>query len=242
MEKHQQALIVEKADPKQEPFITKLLKLKSSGKIKDLHVFEAIGRNLAAGYRPVITLSAALYHLFRNIDKLATLRKELETASSAGELSDPVTCNEAWDLPYLGAVIRATLRIHSAAGYVLERTVSKGGVELAGRFFPESTHVGGQSWALHRNLEVYGCDTNESKPERFLEGDSATKASLSFAFGGGTRTCIGKNISLLEMSKVIPQIVRKFDLLIVDEKSWELYTSWFVFQRYSCEVRLKAQM
>lgn len=30
-------------------------------------------------------------------------------------------------------------------------------------------------------------------------------------FGAGPRTCIGKNISILEMSKVIPQIVRAID-------------------------------
>ncbi|CAI4218950.1 unnamed protein product [Parascedosporium putredinis] len=32
-------------------------------------------------------------------------------------------------------------------------------------------------------------------------------------FGQGSRTCIGKNISLMEISKVIPQIVRQFDLV-----------------------------
>ena len=52
-------------------------------------------------------------------------------------VSDPVTWKEAQNMPYLQAVIQETLRIHSAAGYILERTVAEGGVELAGRWFPE---------------------------------------------------------------------------------------------------------
>lgn len=232
LERHSKELREGKADPKQEPFITKLMNLKASGKIEDLHIHEAIGGNIAAGSDTTgITLSAALYYLYRNPEKLAALRKEVD------ECWDPISWKEAQSLPYLGAVIQETLRIHSAAGYILERTVPKGGVELAGRFFPEGTHVGCQSWAIHRNPEVYGSDANEFKPERFLGNDAATTSS--FAFGAGTRTCIGKNISILEMSKVIPQIVRKFDLAFVDEKPWELYTSWFVFQRYSCEIRLR---
>lgn len=31
------------------------------------------------------------------------------------------------------------------------------------------------------------------------------------AFGLGSRTCIGKNISLLEMNKLIPLMVRNYD-------------------------------
>ncbi|KAF2166953.1 hypothetical protein M409DRAFT_23000 [Zasmidium cellare ATCC 36951] len=242
LENHHQALKAEKTDPKQEPFITKILKLKDSGKVDDLHIFDAIGGNLAAGSDTTgITLAAVFYYLYRNPDKLATLRREIDDGAAVGEVSDPVTFKEAQNLQYLGAVIEETLRIHSAAGYILERTVPKGGVELASRFFPEGTHVGCQSWALHRNKEVYGADADEFRPERFLEEGNPATTVASFAFGGGTRACIGKNISLLELSKVIPQIVRRFDLVFVDEKPWELYTSWFVFARYSCEVRLRGE-
>jgi hypothetical protein len=31
------------------------------------------------------------------------------------------------------------------------------------------------------------------------------------AFGMGSRTCIGKHISMLEMSKLVPQLVRNFN-------------------------------
>jgi cytochrome P450 len=37
----------------------------------------------------------------------------------------------------------------------------------------------------------------------------------------GSRTCIGKNISIMEMAKVIPQIVRNFEVeLAFPKKEW----------------------
>ena len=33
-----------------------------------------------------------------------------------------------------------------------------------------------------------------------------------FHFGMGTRTCIGKHISLLEIYKVVPAILRRFEV------------------------------
>lgn len=57
-----------------------------------------------------------------------------------------------------------------------------------------------------------------------------------FSFGAGSRSCLGKNISLLEMTKVVPQIVRRFDLVFENDEPWELYTSWFVWQKYFCYV------
>lgn len=50
-------------------------------------------------------------------------------------------------------------------------------------------------------------------------------------FGAGARTCLGKNISLLEMSKLVPQVIRKYKLELSDPKAeWVLTDRWFVKQ------------
>ena len=49
----------------------------------------------------------------------------------------------------------------------------------------------------------------------------------------GSRTCIGKYVSILEMSKLIPELVRRFDFTLDDELAgpgaqWTTSNSWFV--------------
>jgi cytochrome P450 len=41
-------------------------------------------------------------------------------------------------------------------------------------------------------------------------------------FGLGSRACIGKNISLLEMNKLLPVILRHFDLDFLGNESGEM--------------------
>ena len=51
----------------------------------------------------------------------------------------------------------------------------------------------------------------------------------------GSRTCIGKNISLLEMSKVVPQLLRNFDMVLDENLEKEGLVSlnrWFVKQQH----------
>lgn len=52
---------------------------------------------------------------------------------------------------------------------------------------------------------------------------------LTNQFGLGSRTCLGKHISILEMSKLIPRLVRDFDFELVNtEREWETENFWFV--------------
>jgi cytochrome P450 len=48
-------------------------------------------------------------------------------------------------------------------------------------------------------------------------------------FGLGSRTCIGRHISYLEMTKLVPQIVRNFDFEIKHtDREWTVRNYWFV--------------
>ncbi|KAL1641363.1 hypothetical protein SLS58_006062 [Diplodia intermedia] len=130
------------------------------------------------------------------------------------------------DLPYLGAVVNEALRVHPAAGLPLERVVPGGGVTLScggggggggggGAFLPAGTIVGCSAWALHREADVFGADVDAFRPERWLEGSVARRAEMRnclFAFGAGARTCVGKNVSLLEIYKLVPAVLLNFEV------------------------------
>lgn len=62
-------------------------------------------------------------------------------------------------------------------------------------------------------------------------------------FGLGSRTCLGKNISIMEMSKVIPQLIRRFDIRLEDlKKPWKTTNWWLVKQSgMNCIVKRRKQ-
>ncbi|KAB2575281.1 Pisatin demethylase [Lasiodiplodia theobromae] len=140
------------------------------------------------------------------------------------------------------AVIKEALRIHPATGLPLSRVVPKGGATISGHFFPEGTVVGVNTWVAHYNKQVFGQDAHEFRPERWLVSKEAQQSLDRYwlPFGHGSRTCIGKNIALMEISKVIPHLVRHFDLSLVDpNQEPTTHNVWFVKQQ---NIRVTAKV
>ena len=152
----------------------------------------------------------------------------------AGELSELITFAESNKLKYLQACMKESMRMHPAVGLLLERVVPQGGATVAGGWLPEGTIVGVNPWVVAYDKSVYGTDADVYRPERWLEADKERLKLMErnfLAFGAGARTCLGKNISLLEMSKLVPQILREFRVELVDPaREWTLTDHWFVKQ------------
>ncbi|KAF3047879.1 hypothetical protein E8E11_008115 [Didymella keratinophila] len=229
-------------------FLDKMLPMEQKGKATRFHTRQTASQNIAAGSdTTAISLTSVLAHLAMYPDTLAALRRELDEATAAGTLSDPATFQEAQKLPYLQAVIMEALRVHPAVAAPMTRVVDPQGLQIAGHFFPPGTEVGVNAWVIHNNTSIFGPDAHVFRPERWLTSNKEERAVLDrnfLAFGNGPRTCIGKNISLLEMSKVIPQIVRKYDLNVVPNEKGEKYTwrtRWFAKPSFFAKVEGRAQ-
>ena len=184
-----------------------------------------------------ITLRAIFYYLLKNPETLHRLLKEIEETDKAGLLSRDdqlVTWDEVHDLPYLTAVIKESLRCHPAAGLPLERIVPPGGIEICGQFIPGGTIVGCNAWVVHCSETVFGAEPKRFRPERWLDVSEKAKSDMNtflFSFGAGARTCVGKNISYLEMYKLVPAVLRTFELSLENpQEEWELRNAWFVKQ------------
>ncbi|KAJ5961635.1 cytochrome P450 pisatin demethylase [Penicillium viridicatum] len=200
-------------------------------KISDYDILVTASSNVGAGSdTTAISLSSVLYHLLHTPACMKRLREEMKLSGITGN----PTFKETQAMPYLQAVIKEALRVHPATGFPLFRVVPQGGEVLAGQFFPEGTNVGVNSWVTHYDTNIYGPDAATFRPERWLEADEQQSKLMEqnfMAFGVGSRTCIGKNISLLEMNKMIPVLVRDFDFeLSQDNKvdGWTARTRWFV--------------
>ena len=185
----------------------------------DLVLTSCLSMVLAGSETTAISLSSIFYHLLRNPRVYEKLMLELDDAVKEGAISemtdDIVTWKTSQTLSYLDAVVQESFRLHPTAGLMLERIVPASGLSILGQHIPGGTIVGCNAWVLHRRPEVFGEDIGVFRPERWLEaGKEELKEmkSTMFQFGAGARTCIGKNISLLEIYKLVPSFLRRFEV------------------------------
>lgn len=191
----------------------------------------AVSMAFAGSETTAISLSAVFYFLLKNPKTLARLQGELDQAGREGAFADTetglVTWHESQRLTYLDACIKEAFRLHPAAGLPLERVVPEGGAEIAGHFVQGGTIVGCSAWLIHMNKGIFGEDAELYRPERWLYDEKLCKTEIGkrgeearvkemngtmFQFGMGSRTCIGKNISLLEIYKLVPSMLRRFEV------------------------------
>ncbi|KAI1305507.1 cytochrome P450 [Xylaria venustula] len=235
-----------------EPFVSKFLaKYERDPETFSMqHVMTGLTANMAAGSDTTgATLSAIVYYLIKNPESLRKLREEIVEFRGRGLLSGSYAFKETQSMPYLQAVIKEALRMHPATGLPLERVVPEGGATICERFFPGGTIVGINSWVAHRNTQAFGYDADEFRPERWLVKDEDKLAAMNrqwIPFGVGSRTCIGRHISTLEISKLIPRIVHDFDFELSTGgnnpgDSWSTRNYWFVKPRgFEVKVKVKA--
>ena len=195
-----------------------------------------------------ITLRAIVYFVLRTPGVLALLKRELDSAN----LCVPVTWKDSQQLPYLDACIKEAMRLHPAVGFGLERVVPEEGLSLTdSTYLRGGTVVGMNAWVVHRDKDVFGADADTYNPARWLRGPQESEEVFQtryqnmrrhdFTFGGGSRTCLGKNISLIEMYKVIPSLLITFDVQLAEPaREWQIENSWFVFQSgLNCTLKKK---
>lgn len=186
----------------------------------------AVSMAFAGSETTAISLAAVFYYLLKNPASLQKLLAEIDDKARANGFKDNkhglVEWSEAQEMPYLDACVKEAFRLHPAPGLPLERIVPEQGVEIAGKFVKGGTIVGVSAWVIHRNKEIFGEDVEAFRPERWMVDPSLDKASEEkrikemastlLHFGMGARTCIGKNISLMEMYKLVPTVFRRFEV------------------------------
>ncbi|KAI1615398.1 cytochrome P450 [Exophiala viscosa] len=232
----------EKGDRDAKDFLTKLALLhrRDQEAYTYWHVFAGRAQNVAAGSETTsITLNSIFYYLMKDPQRLHKLQTEIDEAVQSGQASDPITFAQAQKLPYLQAVIKEGLRMHPATGLPIWRTVPEGGATIAGVEFRAGANVGINSWVAHHNKDVFGEDAALFRPERWLSSTSspeqlAAMEKYYMPFGLGSRTCIGKNISLLEISKLVPHLIRHYEFRLLTP-TWTSFNNWFCKQ-FNIEV------
>lgn len=87
---------------------------------------------------------------------------------------------------------------------------------------PGGTQVGIASWSIFHNKAVYGEDADIYRPERWLRSHRSDdqlnemKRNLELLFGYGRFKCLGQNVAMMELPKVLFELVRRFEWGVVD--------------------------
>lgn len=168
-------------------------------------------------------LGATLRLLLTHPAAMARVRDEIAAADAKGLLSPVVQYDETRaHLPYMSACIRESLRVNPPIPNIFPRLAPKGGIVIDGTFIPEGTEMTSQAYVVQRDAGMFGADVHEFRPERWL-GSEETVAKMDaamYVFGMGARVCLGKEIALMEMHKLVPEIIRRFDLEMLEEGKW----------------------
>lgn len=214
--------------------------------------------NINAGSDTIATtLRATFWYLFTNSKVMDKLKQELEQAHSQGKLTLPVPTwheTQSEECLYLRCVIKEAVRLWPALALVLERrVVDPAGLKLesvsgATIVLPKGTVVGINPYVLHRDERIFDpnfdkstTNVEEFDPARWMPGDQNsrgnTQAQLKtmdhdvLTFSAGKRTCLGKNIAMMEMCKIVPALVMKFpNMEMVDTKRWKVQNAWVLAQ------------
>lgn len=135
-----------------------------------------------------------------NSDTYSKLKTEVDSAISDGTLSMPVLYAQAIKLPYLKACVNEGMRLHPSVALTLPRHVPNSGATISGFYFPAGYRVGINGAVVQYDKDVFGQDADVFNPSRWIDGDSQQHSRMEktmVQFGAGSRTCIGKNVSIV---------------------------------------------
>jgi cytochrome P450 family 110 len=116
-------------------------------------------------------------------------------------------------LPYLGAVVSETLRLHPVVAFVARQL--KEPFEIMGYTFDAGTSLFPSIYLTHQREDIYP-EPKQFKPERFLEKQFSPFEYLPF--GGGNRRCLGYAFALFEMKIVLATILSEVELELLDKR------------------------
>ncbi|KAL5610945.1 hypothetical protein FOBRF1_007062 [Fusarium oxysporum] len=145
---------------------------------------------------------------------------ELDAATHAKKLSSPIPRQEEVlaHCPYYVACVREAMRLVPSASSIFPRLVSKGGIELDGKYVPEGLEFTANTYLVNRDTNIYGDDAGEFRPERWLESEEKAReyTKYSMTFGYGSRVCLGQHLAKMEMYKAPLQFFRNFKVTLCD--------------------------
>lgn len=240
-------------DPAKPDFLDRFIEAKAADpEVDDSQIVSWLLINLIAGAdTTALTLRSAFYYCLRHESVIERLRRDA-AAAGISTADKTVSFKDARAIPYVEAVVRESLRILPGVSMPMERYVPADYQLPNGAVLPKGSILGVNPYILCRDKAVYGEDVEEFRPERWLRDEEGGETEEGFrerlarmnaadlTFGGGRRVCIGKELGLYSVYKVLVTLLVKYDFELVEpEKEWRVINSWFPRQVGGLDVKVR---
>ncbi|KAH7303915.1 cytochrome P450 [Stachybotrys elegans] len=172
-----------------------------------------------------------MLNILSNGPLYAKLKQVIATCVSGGQVSNPITLEEARRIPYLQALIYEGIRYRSPTNALFFKTSPDGGLDIQGKHIPAGTAIGMNMASLLASKDLFGEDADVFRPERFLEVSDSDRIEMErnveLVFGHGRWMCSGKTVAFMELNKIFFELLRNFDFQLLNpEKPWDSASYW----------------
>ncbi|XP_004515481.3 alkane hydroxylase MAH1-like [Cicer arietinum] len=143
-------------------------------------------------------------------------------------------------LVYLHGAICEALRLYPPVGYN-HKCAIKSDILPNGEHVSSNTKVIFSMYAMGRMEEIWGENCLEFKPERWISdiGQSIHVPSYQFtAFNAGPRSCLGKDMSIIQMKMAAVTMLWKFHIQVVEGQSITPRASIVLRMEHGFKVKL----
>ncbi|KAF8513269.1 cytochrome P450, partial [Gautieria morchelliformis] len=146
------------------------------------------------------------------------------------------------DLPYINALCKEILRWHPLVPLGFTHATTQDDV-YDGYFIPKGAVILGNSWRILHDEAVYGPNTDDFNPDRFLDPNVKYPNA---AFGYGRRICPGRYLADNSVFIAVASILKVFDITLArDSRTGEeipvskAFTSGFFSypEPFTCSIR-----
>nr|QWK52383.1 cytochrome P450 96A4-1 [Isatis tinctoria] len=162
------------------------------------------------------TTSSALTWFFwllsKNPEAMTKIRQEINEKMPKFDSAD------LDKLVYLDGAVYETLRLYPSVPFN-HKSPAKPDVLPTGHRVDKNWKIVISIYAVGRMKSIWGDDAEDFRPERWISHDGMLRHEPSYkflAFSAGPRSCLGKKLTFLQIKTVAVEIIRNYDIKVVD--------------------------